>query len=68
MSYPNGFSKLLSDDGGSHGMAREEDSVGSHKGQGPPSTSSKDVPSRVDSSRVITCLKPIRKPWANAFL
>ena len=67
MSYPNGLSKLHSDDGGSQWMAREEDSVGSHEGQGPPSTASEHVPSRVYSSRVIMCLKLVEESRANAF-
>ena len=67
MSYPSGFSRLRSGDGGTEGMARGEDNIGSHEGDGLPSTSSEDVPSRVDSVRVIMWLKPIREPWAGAF-
>ena len=62
MSYPSSFSRLCSGDEGTQGMAKGEDNVGSHKGEGMPSTSSKDVPSRFDSARVITWLKPIEEP------
>ena len=67
MSYPGGFSRLRSDDGDSQGMAKEEDSIRSHEGGGPPLTSFKDIPSHVYSTRVITLLKPVGEPWANAF-
>ena len=67
MSYPSGFSRLCFCDEGSQGVARGEDSVRSHEGEGLPSTSSKDVPSLVNSARVITWLKPVGKPWADAF-
>ena len=42
------FFKLRFDDGGNQGMARGEDNVGSGEGEGLPSTSSEDIPSRVD--------------------
>ena len=48
-------------------MARGEDSVGSREGEGPPSTSSKDVALRVDSIEVITWLKLVGEPRADAF-
>ena len=48
-------------------MAKGEDSVGTREGEGSPSTSSEDVPSRVDSIRVITWLKSIGEPRAEPF-
>ena len=63
MSYLGGFYRLRFDDGGSQGMVRGEDSIGSRKGKGdPPLTSSEDIPSRVNSVGVITWLKPVREP------
>ena len=46
MSYHGGFSRLHFGDGGSQGMAKGEDSVGSCEGEGSPSTSFEDVPLR----------------------
>ena len=48
-------------------MARGEYSVESLEGEGPPSISFEDIPLRVDSIGVITWLKPVREPRANAF-
>ena len=67
MSYLGGFSKLRSEDDDSQGMARGENSVRSHEEEGMPLTSSKDVPSLADSTRVITWLKPVGEPRADAF-
>ena len=67
MSYPAGFSKLRIDDGGTRRMARGEDNIGSRVDEGSSSTSSKDVPSRVDATKVITWLKSVGKSQANAF-
>ena len=67
MSYPSDFSRLHLCDEGSQGVARGEDSVRSREGEGLPSTSSKDVPSHVDSARVITWLKLVGKPGLTRF-
>ena len=48
-------------------MARGEDNVGSRKGEGPPLTSSNDVPLLVDFARVITWLRPVREHLEDAF-
>ena len=57
MSYLSGFSRLCIGDGGTQRMAKGEDNIGSHTDEGPSSTSSEDVPSRVDATGVITWLK-----------
>ena len=62
MSYPSGFSRLRSNDRGTQGMAKGEYNIGSREGEDPPSTSSEDVPSRVDSTKVIMWLRPIKEP------
>ena len=67
MSYPSGFSRLCSRDGGFQGLAKGKGRVESRKGEDLPSTSFEDVPSRVDSTGVIMWLKPIREPLADAF-
>ena len=59
MSYPGGFSKLRIGDEGTQRMARGEYSIGSRMDEGPFSTSSEDVPSRVEVSRDITWLRPV---------
>ena len=48
-------------------MAKGEDNVGSRVDEGPSSSSSEDVPSRVDATRVITWLRPIGEPQENVF-
>ena len=65
MSYLGGFSRLCFGDEDSQEMAKGEDSVGSREGEGPPSTSFEDVPSRVDAIGVITWLKPVGEPRAS---
>ena len=59
MSYLGGFFRLCVGDGGTQRMAKGEDNVGSHEGEGPSSTSFEDVPLRVDTFGVITWLRPI---------
>ena len=48
-------------------MAKGEANVGSREEECPPSTYSEDVPSHVDSIRVITWVRPVGEPRANAF-
>ena len=48
-------------------MVRGEDNVGGRRDKGPSSTSSKDVPSLVDTTRVIMWLRPVREPQVDAF-
>ena len=48
-------------------MVIGEDNIGSHADKGPSSTSSEDVPSRVDAVGVITWLRPIVESRAYAF-
>ena len=48
-------------------MARGEDNVESCVDESSSSTSSEDVPSRVDANGVITWLKLVREASANAF-
>ena len=67
MSYPSRFFKLCISDDGTQRMARGEDNVGSCVNEGPFSTSSEDVPSRVYATRVITWLRPDKESQANAF-
>ena len=60
MSYPGGFSRLFIGDRGTQRMAQGEDNVENREGEGPSSTSSKEVSSCVDSARVIMWLRLIR--------
>ena len=59
MSYPSVYFRFRIGDGGTQGMARGEDNVGSCVDEGPSSTSSEDFPSRVDGIGVIMLLRPI---------
>ena len=45
----------------------KEKIVGGHGDKGPSSTSSEGIPSRVDTTRVITWLRPVGEHRANAF-
>ena len=67
MSYLCGFSRLRIGDEDTQRMARGEDNVGGHVDEGMSSTSSEDIHSRVDATRVITWLKLVRKSWTYAF-
>ena len=48
------FSRLRIGDEGTQRMVGVEDNLGIHGGEGLPSSSLEDVPSRVDAARVIT--------------
>ena len=61
MSYPSGFSRLHISDEVTHRMSRGKDNMGSHVVEGPSSTSSGDALSCVDTTRVITWLRPVRE-------
>ena len=52
----------MSSEGGAQRMVRGEDNVGGHGDEGLSSTSSEDVPLRVEAIGVITWLIHVREP------
>ena len=48
-------------------MARREDNIGSHRDEGPSSTSSQDVPSCVNAAGIITWLILVGESRADTF-